>query len=186
MGDVVAMISVSLDGFLEGPNQEIDWHRVDAELHQHLNDYLRGTGAFLEGRRTYQLMVEYWPTADLDPDAPPEIVDFAAIWRDKRKVVYSRTLQEAGSGATIVRDIVAEDVQALKDGIQGDLVVGGADVADEFRRLDLIDEYRIYVHPVLVGAGKRFFFPATTLTALELLEVERFGNDVVLLRYGRG
>src|SRR5438067_9321280 len=157
MGRIVLMMSVSLDGFMEGPSREIDWHMVDDELHTHFNEQLGAMGAFLDGRVTYELMAEFWPTADQDLSSTPPMVEFARIWRDMPKVVYSRTLERADWNATIVRDVVAEEVMALKAQPGGDLVVGGADLAASFMRLDLIDEYRLYVHPVVIGRGKPLF-----------------------------
>jgi hypothetical protein len=75
------MMSVSLDGYIEVPNREIDWHLVDDELHRHFNEQLRGMGAFLGGRVTYELMAGYWPTADTDPSSTPPMIEFARIWR---------------------------------------------------------------------------------------------------------
>ena len=101
---LIWMMSVSLDGFMSGPGGELDWHLVDEELHQNFNDELGRMGAFLDGRATYELMAEFWPTADEDPSAPPQIAEFARIWRDMPKIVYSRTLTAADWNATVVRD----------------------------------------------------------------------------------
>ncbi|MEV6383184.1 dihydrofolate reductase family protein [Streptomyces sp. NPDC051773] len=187
MRKLVLMMSVSLDGYMEGPDREIDWHLVDDELHTHFNDVLREMGVFVEGRVTYELMDAYWPTADRDPDTPRAVADFAEIWRNKPKLVYSRTLHHGDRHTTIVRDIVVEDIEALKAQDGGDLVVGGAELAAQFMRHDLIDEYRVYVHPVLLGAGKRLFPAADTAapTGLRLVETRTFGNGVVLLRHER-
>ena len=81
MGQVILHMSVSVDGFFEGLDGDISWHRIDAELHQHVNDELRSVATYLEGRRSYELMQAYWPTADLEPDAEPEIRDYAQLWR---------------------------------------------------------------------------------------------------------
>lgn len=131
------------------------------------------------------MMTAYWATADSDPNSSEVEAEFAKIWLETPKVVYSRTLQEAGWNTTIARNVVPEEVQRLKAEPGGDLYLGGADLIDAFRRLDLIDEYRIYVHPVIVGRGKPFFYPAETITFLELVETRAFGNGVVRLRYGR-
>ena len=93
MRRIVLMMSVSLDGFIEGPNHEIDWHLVDDELHRHFNTCSAGWARFLDGRVTYELMAGYWPTADADPDAARTDAEFARIWRDMPKIVYSRTLR---------------------------------------------------------------------------------------------
>ena len=183
MRKVIFMMQVSLDGFFEGPEQDLSWHRVDDELHQHFNEELRTMGAFLDGRVTYELMAGFWPTADQDPSSPAPMTEFAGIWRDMPKIVYSRTLESAGWNTEVVRDVVAEDVARLREQPGGDLALGGADLAASFRRLGLIDEYRIYVHPVLIGRGTPLFQETDTTTTLRLLESRTFGNGVVLLRY---
>ncbi|MBK3589935.1 dihydrofolate reductase family protein, partial [Streptomyces sp. MBT57] len=105
MNKIVSSISVSLDGFFEGPDRDIEWHSVDDEVHQHFNDVLRTAGAFVEGRVTYQLMEEFWPTADQDPDSAGPMAEFAGIWREMPKYVYSRTLESVGPGATLLREV---------------------------------------------------------------------------------
>jgi dihydrofolate reductase len=183
MRKVIVMMQLSLDGFIEGPQQDLSWHRVDEELHTHFNDELRTMGGFLDGRVTYELMADYWPTADQDPSSAPPEAEFAGIWRDMPKIVYSKTLAKADWNTEIVRDVVAADVLKLKEQPGGDLALGGADLTAAFRRLGLIDEYRIYVHPVLIGRGKPLFQDSDATTALRLLESRSFGNGVVLLRY---
>ncbi|MEU0161830.1 dihydrofolate reductase family protein [Streptomyces sp. NPDC006261] len=183
MNKIVSSVSVSLDGFFEGPDRDIAWHSVDEEVHQHFNDYLRTAGAFVEGRVTYQLMEEFWPTADQDPASDGPMAEFAGIWRDMPKYVYSRTLESVGPGATLLREVDRDEVCAVRDAAAGDLIVGGADLVETFRRLDLVDEYRVYVHPVLLGRGRPFFGEAADLQGLRLLESRAFGNGVVLLRY---
>jgi dihydrofolate reductase len=185
MGNVVLFITVSVDGFAAGPNDEIDWHLVDEEVHAHVNEVLRPAGAFVNGRRAYEMLAEFWPTADEDPSSPPAVVEFAAIWRDKPKIVYSRTLESAGWNTRILREIVPSEVRALKDEFEGDVIVGAIQVAQVFRRLDLIDEYRIYVHPVVLGRGRAFFEPSDRRDDLELVDTRAFGNGVVSLRYLR-
>ena len=189
---IVFMMSVSLDGFFEGPDRELDWQLVDVELHQHFNEWLATAGAFLDGRVTYELMAGYWPTADQDPGASAPVIEFARIWRDMPKIVFSRTLEQAGWNTTIVREVDPEEIQRLKaqpggDPVVGggDLVVGGADLATAFRAHDLIDEYRIYVQPVLLGRGRPLFQPSDVTAHLRLAETRAFGNGVVLLRFER-
>ncbi|WP_326768550.1 dihydrofolate reductase family protein [Streptomyces sp. NBC_01591] len=185
MRKIVLMASVSLDGFMEGPDREIDWHLVDDELHRHFNEQLRTMGGFLEGRVTYQLMADFWPTADSDPSATETVAEFAGIWRDMPKIVFSRTLERADSNTTIRREVDAEEIRALKAQPGGDLCLGGADLAATFMRLDLVDEYRVYVHPVLIGRGKPLFPASSGRTGLRLAGTREFGNGVVLLRYDR-
>ncbi|MCU1681054.1 MAG: putative bifunctional deaminase-reductase-like protein [Amycolatopsis sp.] len=185
MRKVILSISISLDGYIEGPERQIDWHFVDEELHRYFNDKLRDMGAFLEGRVTYELMAEYWPTDEAVNSADPVVADFSRIWREMPKFLYSTTVERADWNTTIKRAVVVEEVEALKAEPGGDLVVGGADLAAEFRRLDLIDEYHIYVHPILIGRGKPLFEETDFLTKLKLVETRAFGNGVVLLRYER-
>jgi dihydrofolate reductase len=185
MRKIIMMMSVSLDGYFEGPNRELDWHMVDHELHAHFNEEPKTMSAFLDGRVNYELMAGYWPTADADPSTTPTEAEFARIWRDMPKIVYSRTLQRAEWNTTIALDVVVEEVMALKAQPGGDMVLGGPNLAATFRRHELIDEYRIYVHPVVIGRGRPFFPPSDDSFMLRLAETRSFGNGVVLLRYSR-
>ena len=183
MRKIIFAMQVSLDGFFEGPNRDLSWHMVDDELHRHFNAQFGAMGAFLDGRVTYELMAGFWPTADAEPAISAPMAEFARIWRDMPKIVYSRTLTTAGWNTTVVPDVVAEEVLALKSQPGGDLALGGAELADTFRRLGLIDEYWLYVHPVLVGRGNPLFKPDDKIAQLRLLETRAFGNGVALLRY---
>lgn len=185
MRKIIWMTSVSVDGYMEGPNRDLSWHMVDDELHRHFNGWIAATGGLLEGRGTYELMAEFWPTADQDPAAPATIVEFAQIWRDMPKIVYSRTLEHAEWNATVVHDVVPAEVLALKSQPGGDLVIGGSDLAAEFARHDLIDEYRLYVHPIVIGRGTPTLRPSDAKVRLQLIETRTFGNGVVMLRYER-
>ncbi|MEV0635289.1 dihydrofolate reductase family protein [Streptomyces sp. NPDC050619] len=183
MRKVVLMMSISLDGYIEGPGRDISWHRVDDELHAYFNETISRMGGLLSGRVTHELMAAFWPTADSDPEVPPVMAEFAGIWREMPKIVYSRTLERADWNTTVVRDVVPDEVRALKEQPGGDLGLGGAEVAAEFLRHGLVDEFHVCVHPVLVGRGKPLFPQADTLTSLRLTESRTFGNGVVLLRY---
>lgn len=185
MRKIIYMSSVSVDGYMEGPNREIDWHMVDHELHRHFNDELRVMGAFMSGRVTYELMADFWPNADADPDLPEPMREFAGIWRDMPKIVFSRTLERTDWKTTVVREVVPEEIVRLKEEPGGDLLLGGSDIAAAFIRHDLIDEYRIYVHPVIIGRGKPMFQPSDSRLPLRLAETRTFGNGVVMLRYSR-
>lgn len=181
--NVVLTMSISLDGYFEGPNREIDWHLVDEELHRHMNEWLGRAGAFHEGRVTYELMASYWPTAAQDPESTPPEVEFSRIWLDMPKVVYSRTLEQAGWDTAIVREVVPAQIEELKAQPGGDIVIGGADLAATFLQHDLVDEIRLYVHPVVLGKGRPLFGPGSGPRQLRLTETRTFGNGVVLLRY---
>jgi dihydrofolate reductase len=183
MRKIVVHMMVSLDGFFEGPDHDLSWHLVDEELHAHFNQQLATMSAFLEGRVTYELMEAVWPTADQNPDFPPVMKEFAGIWRSVPKIVFSRTLQQVGPNATVRSEVDSDEMRALKQQPGGDMTLGGVDVVETFRRLDLIDEYRLYVNPVVVGRGRRLFETADSPTDLGLMETRQFGNGVVLLRY---
>ncbi|MEU8298401.1 dihydrofolate reductase family protein [Micromonospora sp. NPDC048909] len=185
MRKIIVQMSVSLDGYFEGPGGDISWHQVDDELHEHFNAELRTMGAFLNGRTTYELMAAFWPTADQEPSSPAPVKEFAAIWRDMPKIVYSRTLDRAEWNATIVREVDPDEVHRLKAQPGGDLALSGAELLAAFARHDLVDEYRTYVHPVLLGRGRPLFPIRDERTQLRLAESRVFDNGVVLLRHER-
>lgn len=186
MRKIILMMSVSLDGFFEAPDRDISWSLVDDELHQHFNDECRLFGGFMDGRITHELMAGFWPTADRDPDSPPVVVEFAGIWRDMPKFVFSRTLATTEWNTTVIHDVVPEEIMELKAQPGGDLALGGANLAATFMRHDLIDEYRIYVHPVVLGQGRPLFQSPDIRLNLKLAGTRAFGNGVVQLRYERG
>jgi dihydrofolate reductase len=180
MGKVIVSAGVSADGFYEGPDRDISWHTVDDELHRHMNAKMATMSAFLMGRVNYEMMEEVWPEADQNPEFDESMQEFAPIWRDVPKVVYSRTLERVGPNARLVREVVPEEVREIA--AQGDVVVGGADLAASFQRLGLVDQYDVYVMPVAIGAGRRRFADGERVD-LRLEDTQRFGNGVVLLRY---
>ncbi|ASU83829.1 deaminase [Nocardiopsis gilva YIM 90087] len=185
MRKIILMLSVSLDGYFEGPDRRLDWLMVDDELHTHFNEQARAMSAFLEGRVTHELMASSWPTADTDPASTAPMREFAGIWREMPKFVFSRTLDHAEWNSTIMRAINVEEITALKARPGGDMGIGGADLAAGFMRHDLIDEYRVYVHPVLIGEGRPLFRASERRFDLRLAETRAFGSGVVLLRYER-
>ncbi len=111
--------------------------------------------------------------------------EFAGIWRDMPKFVFSKTLERADWNTTVVRDVDPDQIKALKEQPGGDLALGGADLAAALMEHNLVDEFRIYVHPVLIGRGKRLFRESDAMTRLRLTETRTFGNGVVLLHYER-
>jgi len=184
MPKIILLGSISLDGFMAGPNRELDWQLVDDELHDHMNAQLGQAGGFLEGRLMYELMASVWPKADKDPSFTRPMVEFASIWLEKPKYVFSRTLECADWNSTILRDVVPSEIEALKAQPGGDLVLGGADLTATFLQHDLIDEVWLYVHPVVLGQGMPLFRTSTPLR-LRLVETHAFTGGVVRLRYTR-
>jgi dihydrofolate reductase len=184
MRKLIYSMGVSLDGFIAGPNGEIDWSAPDEELHRFHNQQARETGAHLYGRRLYETMT-YWETADEKPSVPEHELEFARIWKETPKIVFSKTLEKVEGNARLVRDSVAEEVARLKGQPGKDLAVGGAGLASTFMKLGLIDEYRLFVSPVALGGGTPYFPTLDERINLELVETRTFGSRVVHVRYQR-
>ena len=178
-------MSVSLDGFFEGPDHDLGWHMISHELHAHFNEHLGAMSAFLGGRVTYELMAGYWPTADQDPASTPTEVEFARIWREMPKIVFSRTLEHADWNTAIARSVDPQEIARLKDQPGGDMAIGGADLAASFMRLGLVDELYLYVHPIVLGQGTPLFKPLDAPAEFAFVATRPFDNGVVLLRYER-
>ena len=157
MGKLIYGFNVSVDGYIADAQGNIDWSDPSEELHQYWNDFERETALSFYGRRLYELMSAYWPTADKTPDATPLIVDFAHIWRDMPKVVFSRTLESVDWNSRLERGDPVEVVTKLKAETDGRLEVAGATLAAPIVQAGLVDEYRIVVTPTAVGGGTPFF-----------------------------
>jgi dihydrofolate reductase len=184
MRKLIYSMGVSLDGLIAGPDGEIDWSAPDEELHRFHNQQARETGAHLYGRRLYEAMT-YWETADENPSAPEYELEFARIWKDTPKIVFSNTLEKVEGNARLVTDGAAEEVAKLKEQPGKDLAVGGAGLASTFIKLDLVDEYRLFVSPVVLGGGTPYFPALEERINLELVEARTFGSRVVYVRYRR-
>jgi dihydrofolate reductase len=184
MRKLIYSMGVSLDGYIAGPGGEIDWGAPDEELHRFHNQQTRELGAHLCGRRLYEEMT-YWDTADENPDAPEYALEFARIWKSLPKIVFSNTLEKVEGNATLATGGVAEEVAELKRQPGKDLAVGGAGLASSFIELDLIDEYRLFVSPVVLGGGTPYFPTLEERIDLELVETRAFGSRVVYIRYRR-
>jgi dihydrofolate reductase len=181
---LIYSMGVSVDGFIAGPDGEIDWSAPDEELHRFHNQQAREMGAHLYGRRLYEVM-RYWETADEQPSAPEYELEFARIWKDTPKIVFSKTLEEVEGNARLVRDGAAEEVAKLKEQPGMALAVGGAGLASTFVKLGLIDEYRLFISPVILGGGTPYFPTLDQRINLELVETRTFGSRVVYVRYQR-
>ncbi len=185
MRKVIYSMMVSLDGYVERTDRSLDWAIVDEEIHTFANDQASEMGAFLYGRRLYEVMAGYWPTADADPAAPAFVLDFARIWMSKPKVVFSRTLDGVDWNSRLVRTDLAGEITKLKGEPGGDLELGGPNLAGQVIRLGLVDEYRLIVNPVVLGGGTPFFSAVDSPISLRLLEARTFRSGVVYLRYER-
>ena len=182
MGKVIYSMGVSLDGFIAGPRGEIAVV-PDDELHRFHNEQTREVGVLLYGRRLYEVMSAWETYAEENPSAPEHELEFAGIWKQTPKVVFSRTLERVEGNATLAKGDIAETVAGLKEQVEGDLALGGADLASTFMELGLIDEYQPVVHPVVAGGGTAFFPPLEERMNLKLVETRTFGSGAVYLRY---
>jgi len=177
-------MGVSLDGYIAGPRGEGDWAAPDAELHRFHNEQARELDLHLLGRHLYQVMT-YWETAEEhNPSAPDYELEFARIWKRLPKLVYSKSLETVVGNTRLSRGDPVQEVQALKEQGGGPLAVGGATLAASLTEHRLIDEYRLFVSPVVLGGGKSFF-AGDTHVELELVETRTFSCRVVYLRYRR-
>lgn len=178
MKKVIFQMSISIGGFVEGPEREIDWHIVDDEFNADAVETLRATEALIMGRKTYQLMAGYWPTAPGDDPVKEQM-------NGTPKLVFSRTLQRVDwQNSRLATGSIAEEVARLK-GVPGDGLfwVGGSDLASAFLEQGLMDEIRVIVTPVLLGAGKTIFDAIEKRYPLKLLATRSFQSGNVLLRY---
>jgi dihydrofolate reductase len=184
MRKLIYSFGVSLDGFIAGPGGDIGWTVPDEELHRFHNDQAREVGVYLYGRRLYEVMT-YWETADQDTSADEIELEFARVWKQVPKLVFSTTLERVEGNARLAQEDVVDVARRLKAEPGKDLAVGGAGLASALMREDLIDEYQLFVKPIILGAGTPYFAPLEERIGLELAETRTFGSRVVYLRYSR-
>jgi dihydrofolate reductase len=183
MRRVTYSMGVSLDGYIVGPDGNFDWTVPDEDVFRFWIDEIREVGVHLLGRRLYETML-YWETADQDHSLDDSEREWAALWNPLPKVVFSTTLSAVQGNARLASSGLAEEIERLRaEPGEGDIAIGGATLAAEAAALDLIDEYRAMVHPVLVGGGIPFFPHRERRVDLELVETRTFGAKVVYLRY---
>jgi dihydrofolate reductase len=185
MAKLIYSAIASLDGYVEDEKGGFGWAAPDEEVHAFVNELERPIGTYLYGRRMYETMA-YWESGGDEPEQPAVMREFAAIWRGAEKVVYSRTLKRASTARTRIEPEFDPDaVQLLKDGAERDLGIGGSELAAQALAAGLVDELHLILVPVAVGGGKPVL-PAGALLKLELLDLRRFGNGTVHLRYRAG
>jgi dihydrofolate reductase len=178
-------MSVSLDGFIEATDGDLNWTNPDEELHKHFNDQESAIDTVLYGRRMYENMAAYWPTIDDNASEPKHVREYARIWKNRPKVVFSKTLAHVAWNSRLVSGNITEEVNKLKEQPGKYMSVSGSGIASTFMQLGLIDEYRLYLRPVILGGGKPMFRPLRDMVNLQLVETRTFGSGVVLLRYQR-
>jgi dihydrofolate reductase len=184
MRKMIYSMGVSLDGFIADPDGKIDWSVPDEELHRFHNEQARELGAHFCGRGLYEVMV-FWETADEDPSIGETEREFAGIWQALPKIVFSKTLTQVEGNTRLASGSVAEEVAKLKEEPGKDLAVGGAGLAAAFVELGLVDEFRLFVSPVVLGGGTPFFPALKERIDLELIETRTFASRVVYVRYRR-
>lgn len=182
MRKVIYSSMVSLDGFVEGSNREIDWGLVDEELHTYINEQENQIDTYLFGRRMYEVMA-YWDTAETDPSNPEYVLEFARIWQGIRKIVFSKTLEHVQGNARLSRGNIVEEIAQLKAQPGKDMGVGGATIAATLIQSGLIDEYQLFINPIILGSGTPMFPTLDRRTGLCLIETKTFSSGVVFLRY---
>jgi dihydrofolate reductase len=185
MRQVVYVASISIDGYIGSANGDDQWVVPDPELHRHFNELESSIDTHLYGRRMYELMAEYWPAADEDPSVPEYVAEYARIWRAMPKVVFSNSLERVEWNARLVRGDAAAEVSRLKRERGESMSVGGSALATSLANAGLIDEFRFYVMPTIVGEGTPAFPDLTAHLEVEPVEVRRFPSGAVLLRYRR-
>ncbi len=173
MAKIVFGMNLSLDGYVDHTH-----FAPDPPLFRHWIDYVRGLTGSLYGRRLYEIM-RYWD--EDDPDWPPDHRDFAMAWRNHPKWVVSRSLVCVGPNASLVSGDLETAARDLRARFSGEIEVGGPDLAGSLSRLGLIDEYRLYYHPVVLGGGQPFF--TGPVPRLRLIATDAVGADVVRLTY---
>ena len=182
MAKLIYSAITSLDGYVADENGNFDWAAPDEEVHRFVNDLERPIGTYLYGRRIYETMV-YWETAHTLPDQSPVALDFAQLWQAADKIVYSKTLDTPSSARTrIERDFDPDAVRRMKASAERDISVGGPDFAAQAIKAGLVDEYHLFLTPIIVGGGKQSL-PDNVRLELKLLDERRFGNGVVHLHY---
>jgi dihydrofolate reductase len=182
MRSVIYSMSVSLDGYIAGPDGSFDWTPPDEEVFRFWTDQTRELAAYVMGRRLYETML-YWETADQNPSLDFDTGEWASVWRRLPKVVFSTTLSAVEGNARLASGSLVEEIERLRgEPGDGDIGIGGATLAGEAAQLGLIDEFRPVVNPVVVGGGIPFYPQCERRLDLELIESRTFSSQAVYLR----
>ncbi len=184
MRKIVVSNLVTLDGFFAGPNGEIDWFVWDEEIATYIKGLMSSLDAILFGRVTYELMAGYWPAAS-PPAEDPVIIDFM---NNTPKIVFSKTLDKVEwNNSRMVKDNILEEAEKLKQQPGHDMVIfGSGSIVSAFAQAGLIDDYRIFVNPIVLGSGKPMFKGLKERLKLKLISTREFRCGVVLLQYEPG
>jgi len=185
LADVAKLIYstiASLDGYVADESGSFEWAAPDEEVHTFVNNLERRVGTYLYGRRMYEVLAA-WETPETFDDPSPVILDYAQIWQGADKVVYSRTLESAATARTrIERDFDLDAIGERKASADRDISVGGPELAAQAIRAGLVDEYHVFLAPIIVGGGTRSL-PDDARVELELVDERRFASGFVYLHY---
>lgn len=180
MNKIIVSVQASLDGRVATTDGVLDWLQVKDDLHAHFVEAHRTAGMFVYGRKTYDGMAAYWPTAA----GAPFLVEYGKVWRAMPKLVLSRTLDSAEWNTTVARDLGA--VQEHRETADGDLyVIGSPQLITALAAQDLVDAYEIYLHPVALGEGMSILDGLPSRQTLTLTSARTFDGNVVKLEYSR-
>ena len=184
MRKIIFSIPITLDGYIEGPNRELNWVIADDELHDFYSQLLKNADMSLYGRVTYELMVSYWPTAPDDSSIPESMVRFANTLNPMHKVVFSKTLKNVGWNTKVVDSIIPEEILKMKSEQGKDILLGGgASIAQTFMQHKLIDEFQLLVQPVAIGIGKPLFNGIHDMLKLNFQWSQAFHSGAIALCY---
>jgi dihydrofolate reductase len=182
MSKLIYFIPASLDGFIAGENDSLDWSVPDEAVIAFINDLHRPIGTYLYGRKNYEVM-KGWETPDVIPGLTPTTMDFARIWQSADKIVYSKSLETVSTSKTrLEREFEPQAIRDLKTQLPHDISVAGPNLAAQAIRAGLVDEIHLLVVPATLGKGKSVL-PNDVRLKLELLDERRLGNGWVYLRY---
>lgn len=185
MRKVISFMHISLDGFVAGPNGEMDWIKVDEEIFDHVGKLINEGDTALYGRITYEMMEGYWPTAADSPDASKHDIEHSKWYKNVHKVVLSKTMAGAEfPNTTIISDNLADRINKIKQQPGSDIAVFGSPTATHsLIQLGLIDGYWLFLNPVILGQGIPLFTNIKDKTTLKLLNTRPFACGVTELDY---
>ena len=184
MRKIISFMHISLDGFVAGPNGEMNWISVDEEIFDHVGKRISEGDTALYGRKTYQMMEGYWPAAGDAPDASRHDIEHSKWYNKVHKVVLSRTMKDAGLNTKIISDNIPDRINEIKQQAGNDISLFGSPTATHsLIQLNLIDGYWLFVNPIILGRGIPLFVDIKDKIKLNLLNTRQFTCGVTELNY---
>jgi dihydrofolate reductase len=185
MRKIISFMHISLDGFVAGPNGEMNWIKVDEELFDHIGKRISQTDSALYGRVTYQMMESYWPNAGKEPGASKHDIEHSKWYNKAHKLVLSKTMQGASlANTTIISDNLSSEINKIKQGAGSEILLFGSPTATHaLIQQNLIDGYWLFVNPIIIGQGIPLFTGIKDKTKLKLLTTQQFTSGVTELNY---